>query len=124
MAAINFTADMTALWAKTATDPAVAAMDVKHQSTAKEKNLLVLVDAIRAYMAELTSGQEARVARQMINRMAAEIMTSTGGYDTPSNITDASTRARDAALAYYQRGNIANLVEDANPVLDPAAILE
>jgi hypothetical protein len=125
MAALNFTTDMTALWgSRTSTDATYIALPATHASSVKEQNLLVLVDAMRAYMAELATGQEARIARQMINRMTAEIMTSTGGYDTALNVTNAADRARDAALSYYLRSSHNNMVADADPVLDPDAILE
>jgi len=75
-------------------------------------------------MSDLTTGQEARVARQIINRMVAEMMTSTGGYDDPANVAAAAARARDTALAFYQRGNIAGMVEDADPVLDPNVVFK
>jgi len=125
MAAINFATDLTPKWGlNTSGDAAFVAVDAKHKSTVQEQNILVLVDVVRAYMDTLKTGSEARVARQLLNRMAAEIMTSSGGYATPANVTAASGRARDAALAYYQRHNIDVLVEDANPTLDPNVVFE
>jgi len=125
MAATDFTADVAGnVQTKTLADPDITNLDAKHQSNAKEKELLVLIDVVRAYMENLKTGQEARIARLVLNRMAAEIMTSTAGYADTANVTAAADRAKKAALAFYGRDNISGMVEDANPVLDPNSVFE
>ena len=105
--AIDFTTDIvTAFYAGQVSNeaayqaPGTYGIPTTYISSANEKELLCMIEVLRAYFANVGSSQEARLAQEIILRMVQELQTGAG---TTYSAANNAVRAQAAAMHYYAK---------------------